>query len=63
MFNPEYNWKNLETGGSGVSKFNASHDVMFAEPKYHPERALERKADELIASWNRQQPKTWRYWR
>ncbi len=59
----DYHWKNLETGGSGVSQFKPVQHSIFGEEGYVAQRSLDKAADDLINKWNAQQPKTWKYWR
>ena len=58
-----YHWRNLETLNTGISSFNAYHDAAFGDPDGYSPRHLDKVADALIERWNRQQPKTWYYWR
>lgn len=58
---PKYKRVNLETGNEYIGEFNPSHHNVFSDPDSHSKRTIDKVIDELIANWNWQQPKTWKY--
>lgn len=56
-----YHREHLPTGTVYISEFTPAQHTVFADVRAYPPRYVERVITELIATWNRQQPGTWRY--
>lgn len=52
---------NLETGNEYVGEFNATHDFRFSDNVKVSTNTKLLLAENLIALWNFQQPKNWKY--
>lgn len=58
----QYKRMHLPSGHEYTGTFNASHDSCFADPAGYPMRHIQARMLDLVNAWNRQQPKTWKYW-
>lgn len=56
-----YHGTHLPTRNVWIAPFARSHHTVFSDPKGYGERTLLKAAEDTIARWNRQQPKTWLY--
>lgn len=52
----------LPTGRVTKVTFNASHSVCFLTPNHFAPNRIKKVIANLIDEWNRDQPKTWRYY-